>query len=134
MFQRSMSHPSCSLRVVVETDDATLAVSDFSCFRDAGFDVAVCSGPDTEHRCPAIDGEPCALVASAAVVVNAFTDASTQHAVAHAVHATAPKVPMVVSVVPGMSDELPDGCTTLRRHTSVNGQTDAVRRAALSRR
>lgn len=127
-----MSHPSRSLRVVVETDDPALLISDFACFVDAGFDVDVCPGPDGRHPCPVLEGSSCERLARAAVVVNAFRDPATQQAVARAVHATTPRLPMVVEPAPGMEAPLPDGCTTLHPVMSVSGQTDAVRRAAVA--
>lgn len=121
-------------RLVVETDDPALVVSDFSCFRQAGFDVVVCHGPDHEHPCPVTIGGVCEAVVQADVVLNALRDAGVQRTVVDAVRVMAPAVPMVVNVAPGMSGDLPDGCVALPRAASVSGQTDAVRRAAVAGR
>jgi hypothetical protein len=131
MLQRQVSHPSRRFRLVVETDDPALVISDFTCFRDAGFDVVVCHGPAPEHPCPAVDGDPCTAIAQADVVFNALRDPETQRDVAEAVH-RAGGPPMVVSVAPGVDEELPEGCVALTKSDSVTAQTDAVRRAALS--
>jgi hypothetical protein len=64
-------------------------------------------------------------------VFNALRDPETQRDVAEAVH-RAGGPPMVVSVAPGVDEELPEGCVALTKSDSVTAQTDAVRRAALS--
>ena len=130
MLQRPVSHPSRRLRLVVETDDPALVISDFARFRDAGFDVVVCSGPDADHPCPALDGEPCAEIERADIVYNALRDPGTQAAVAE-VSRRATDVPMVVSVATGSTEPLPDGCIPLTDTVSVNGQIDALRCAVL---
>ena len=44
-------------RVLVEDDHPALAISDFSLFEEAGFDVAFCSGPgDEPDACPVLRG------------------------------------------------------------------------------
>src|SRR3954447_13674965 len=96
---------SGTVRLVVETDDPALRISDFASFRAAGFDVVVCGGPDRSHGCPAIDGEICGEMEWADVVYNAFRDLDTQLEVANAVHRTA-DTSMLVSVTPGMTDQL----------------------------
>lgn len=134
MVQRPTVRPSRRYRLVVETDDPALAISDFTCFQEAGFDVAVCHGPDAEHPCPAATGARCDAVADADVVLNALRDPAAQAVLAKAVRAAAPNVPMVVNVAPGMDAALPDGCISLSSTMSVNGQTHAVRGAAVSKR
>ena len=131
MVKRHVSHPSRSLRLVVETDDPALSISDFACFRDAGFDVVVCGGPDAEHPCPAELGAPCGDIEQADVVFNALRDAKRQLAFVRAVRRTT-DTPMVVSAFPEVTGELPEGCVSVSQTTSVNGQTDAVRRAAFT--
>ena len=131
MLQRTNSRDVHPYRLVVETDDPALAISDFRCFKDAGFDVVVCHGPDGTHPCPAVTGEGCAAVADADVVYNALADAEQQRTVLAAVRKVAPAVPMVVNVAPGLDDELPEGCIPLARTASVSGQTHAVRQAAV---
>lgn len=135
MFQRRSSTTAHPFRLVVETDDPALEISDFRCYQQAGFDVVVCHGPDRTHPCPAATGEGCEAVEGADVVLNALRDADTQRVVVDAVRATAPRVPMVVNVADGMTDDdLPDGCVRLTRTVSVAGLTDAVRRAAITGR
>lgn len=133
MFQRRVSW-GAPLRLVVETNDPALTISDFVCFRQAGFDVTVCHGPDREHPCPAATGGTCAALDGADVVLNALRDAEVQRSVVDAVHAAAPGIPMVVSIAPGIGDDLPRGCVPLSRTMSVGGQVDAVRRAAIGAR
>ena len=39
-------------------------------FRDAGFEVMVCGGPNVDaHECPVVRGEPCPLMAAADIVL-----------------------------------------------------------------
>lgn len=59
------------LRLLIEDDDPALAISDFDCYRDAGMDVAFCSGPGTDPgSCPILTGGPCHLLAAADVVLH----------------------------------------------------------------
>lgn len=119
---------------MVETDDPTLAISDFTCFRDAGFDVAVCHGPDADHACPATSGGRCDLVDDADVVLNALRDPDDQCIVIAAVRESDPTVPIVVTPPTGFDDQLSEECTVLPPATSINGQIDVLRRAALAAR
>ena len=134
MFQRAVHHHSHPLRLLVETDDPALAMCDFTTFVDAGFDVAVCRGPGGGQRCPVLEGDRCDLVEESDVVLNAFKDAVIQRAVVESVHDTSPQMPMVVTVSPGMDVELPQGCVPLSRVVSVSGQTQLLRKTALTRR
>lgn len=133
MFQRRASR-GAPLRLVVETNDPALTISDFVCFRQAGFDVTVCHGPDGDHPCPVVTGDTCTALDRADVVLNALDDVDAQRTVVDAVHAAVPDVPMVVNLAPGMPDDLPSGCVPLSRTMSVGGQVDAVRRAAIAGR
>lgn len=130
MFQRASSHPSQPFRVVIETDDPSLAIADFASFGAAGFDVVCCSGPDEHEACPAVEGRPCTRVEAADVVLNQLTDPRTRMDVVEGVRRTSPDVPMVVGGCADPGDELPDGCVPLSKSVSVNGQVNAVRRAA----
>jgi len=127
------SHPSRQRRLVVESDDPALAVSDFACFTGV-FDVVSCSGPRENDPCPAIEGESCPVVQGSDVVLNQLSDPQVQRAVVDGVHATSPGVPMVVGMTPGAEFSLPDGCVPLTRSASVNGQLNALRRAATKER
>ena len=114
-MRRRTEHPSHTLRLVVESDDPTLAVADFVRFTSAGFDVTVCGGPDDTEPCPALRAEVCPLVEDADVVMNAMRDPELQRAVADGIRATSPNVALVVRA--------PDDVT------SVNGQLARIRRA-----
>jgi hypothetical protein len=129
MLQRGATHPTGRLRLVIETDDAALGISDFTCFADT-FDVMACSGPREGDRCPAVDGQPCPLIESSDVVLNRFTDLDTLRSVAEGVRATSPEVPMVVALPAGIELPLPDGCIPLQASTSTSGQLQALRQAA----
>jgi hypothetical protein len=121
-------------RVLVEDDHPALAISDFSAFRDAGFDVAVCPGPDRgPDRCPLLRGDPCGIVAGADVVLHGL---DPRLGVAAAIRYQHPRLPVVVEqqcFPGGRAAAVPAGCTPLAFPCSVNGQLDALR-AALAER
>src|SRR5215471_8452460 len=77
--RRTWSSPQPSgrhSRLLIEDGHPALAISDFSLFRDAGFDVAFCSGPgDEPGACPLLRGQPCPLVAEADVVLHGLDPA-----------------------------------------------------------
>ncbi len=59
------------LRLLIEDADPALAISDFGCYRDAGMDVALCSGPGADSvDCPILTGGPCHLLSTADVVLH----------------------------------------------------------------
>lgn len=65
---RSRRHP---LRLLIEDDDPALAISDFDYYREAGMDVAFCSGPGANPAtCPILTGGACHLLSSADVVLH----------------------------------------------------------------
>lgn len=130
MLWRASRHRSRPFRLLVETEDPSLAIADFVDFSAAGFDVVCCSGPREGDPCPATEGRNCPLVEDSDVVLNQLTDRNTQKAVLDGVSRTAPGVPMVVALPAGVDLDLPDGCVPLPATTSVNGQVQAVRRAA----
>jgi hypothetical protein len=115
--------------LLVESDDPYAAMSDAIAFIDAGFDVVICGGPATEETCPALDGLPCPLVGDADVVLNAVSDRETRGALADAVHASAPDVPVVVRVGSRADTDVPPGCHRLSADASAGARVAAVRRA-----
>ena len=73
--------PACSSR----TSHPALEISDFTAFRDAGFDVAYCSGPAAGETggaaagpgsCPLLCGADCEVLAGADVVLHGLDPAS----------------------------------------------------------
>ncbi len=120
-------------RVLVEVDDPALAISDFSMFRQAGFDVGVCSGPGrTPEACPLLRGQDCELLAGADVVLHRL-DAGL--GIAAAIRRQRPDIPVVVERPSADADmpAVPEGCLPLSYLSSVQGQVDALRRALASR-
>lgn len=117
-------------RLLIEDDRPALAISDFSLFRDAGFDVAFCSGPgDDPHACPVMNGQGCPLLTVADVVLHGLDPAL---GIAAAIGRRRPRLPVVISqrsYEDGSDGEVPDGCLPLRYASSVSGQAAAVRRA-----
>ena len=126
----SPRRPGRRPRLLVEDDRAALAISDFSLFHDAGFDVAFCSGPgDDPQACPVTHGQACPLLAGTDVVLHGLDPAL---GVAAAIRRQYPRLPVVVEQrrdEDGSVGEVPDGCVPLRYASSVGGQIAAVRRA-----
>ena len=117
-------------RLLIEDGHPALAISDFSLFRDAGFDVAFCSGPgDEPGTCPLLRGQPCPLVAEADVVLHGLDPAL---GIAAAIRRQYPELPVVVEQrrdQTGSAGAIPDGCVPLSYPCSVHGQVDALLRA-----
>jgi hypothetical protein len=126
----SPRRPGHRPRLLVEDDRAALAISDFSLFHDAGFDVAFCSGPgDDLQACPVIHGQACPLMSGADVVLHGLDPAL---GIAAAIRRRYPQLPVVIEQrrdEDGSVGEVPEGCIPLRYASSVSGQIAAVRRA-----
>ena len=121
-------------RVLVEDDHPALAISDFSMFERAGFDVALCTGPgDDPAACPLQHGRPCPVVAGADIVLHGLDPAL---GIAAALRRQRPALPVVVEQhrrADGSLPPAPAGCTSLPVPCSVRGQIDALWRALASR-
>jgi hypothetical protein len=127
-------------RLLVESPDPGLAISNFDAFRDAGFEVTVCAGPAVDAgECPVVRGEPCPLMAGADIVLFDLDSdpprrsqvlAPTRAEVLAAMRARRPGLPIVaMSAAP--TAETVSGCTTIRPTTSVGGQVAALQKAVL---
>ncbi len=124
------NHP----RLLVESAEPVAAISDFSSFTDAGFEVAFCAGPTDADDCPLLRGEDCDLVSGADVVLSCLDPSG---GVAAAIVARRPDLPVVVESPrrpDGTLESVPDGCVPLVFPSSVNGQITTVRHAATARR
>lgn len=105
------------LKVLVESADPALAVSDFAEFTRAGIDIALCCGPgDRPAECPLVSGEDCALAGGADAVL--FKLGTGGQEVLEVMRRRHRQTPIVI----------------LDESASVQGQIDAVRRAALNGR
>lgn len=117
-------------RVLVETADSALLISDFRFLVDDGFDVATCAGPGHDTLCcPVLRGEECKLVEEADVVLHAL-DPDLQ--IASAIKAGHPDLPVLVQRPRrqgGRPTPVPEGCVPLDTPCSVDGQLRAIRRA-----
>jgi hypothetical protein len=115
-------------RVLVEDDHPALAISDFSSFAEAGFDVAVCSGPGRSGQsCPLLCGQECGLVARADAVLHGLDPGL---GIAAAIRQRHPD--LAVLVEPGARESgddarVPEGCVRLVFGCSVHGQIEALR-------
>jgi hypothetical protein len=123
-------------RLLVEDGRPAAAVSDFSLFRDAGFDVAFCGGPDGgPGDCPLLRGQRCVLADRADVVLHGLDPGL---GVAAAIRRQRPELPVVVErprQPDGTVASAPAGCVPLGYPCSVRGQIDALLRAeAVARR
>jgi hypothetical protein len=122
-------------RLLIEDDRPALAISDFTLFRDAGLDVAFCSGPgDDPAACPLMEGQRCALVDRADVVLHGL---SPGLGIATAIRRQRPELPVLVEQTcqpDGTVEPVPAGCLPLPCLCSVRGQADAVLRAAAGAR
>ena len=89
-------------RVLIEDSHPALEISDFTAFRDAGFDVAYCSGPAAGEAggeaagrgsCPLLCGADCEVLADADVVLHGLDPAA---GVAADIRWWHPELPVVV--------------------------------------
>lgn len=121
-------------RILIEDDHPALAISDFSLFEQAGFDVAYCSGPgDDQAACPLLRGQRCPLVAGADAVLHGLDPAL---GVAAIIGRQRPGLPVVAERRrrgDGSLPPVPEGCTPLACSCSVKGQIDALWDALASR-
>lgn len=122
-------------RLLIEDDWPALAVSDFTLFRDAGFDIAFCQGPgDDPGACPLVRGQRCALIDSADVVLHGLDPGL---GIAAAIRRRRPELPVVVEQSrgpDGTPEPVPEGCIPLGYPCSVGGQIDALLRAEAAAR
>jgi hypothetical protein len=121
-------------RVLIEDDHPALAISDFSLFEQAGFDVAFCPGPGRGlTACPVLHGGPCPIVAGADAVLH---NLDPELGVAAAIRRHNPGVPVIARQcrqADGSLQRLPEGCIPHVFPSSVKGQIDALWRALLGR-
>jgi len=122
-------------RVLIEDGHPALAISDFSLFEQAGFDVGFCSGPDPDLAgCPLLHDRPCPILAGADAVLHGLDPGL---GVAAAIRRHRPEVPVVVAAQRRRADggltPVPQGCTPQVFPSSVKGQIDALWQVLLSR-
>jgi hypothetical protein len=122
-------------RVLIEDGHPALAISDFSRYEQAGFDIAVCSGPGASPQdCPLLRGQDCGVLAGADVVLHGLDPGL---GIAGAIRRWHPGVAVVVERprrADGSLEAVPEGCVPLAFPCSVAGQVDALRRALAARR
>jgi hypothetical protein len=135
---RAWYAPGCSgrrPRVLVEDDHPALAISDFSVFQAAGFDVAYCSGPGHDRSgCPLLRGQRCDLLAGADAVLHGLDPGI---GIAAAIRRWQPGIAVVAQQRrrgDGSLEEIAEGCEPLSYPCSVKGQIDVLRHALANRR
>lgn len=121
-------------RVLIEDSHPALAISDFSVYEQAGFDVAFCSGPGASPQdCPLLRGQDCGVLAGADAVLHGLDPGL---GIAAAIRHRHPGVAVVVEQArraDGSLGAVPEGCVPLGFPCSVAGQVDALRRALAAR-
>jgi hypothetical protein len=125
-------------RVLVEEPGAKAGTSNFALFRQAGFDVTTCTGPDADVICPLTRGEPCPLADEADVILFGLDlDSAEVRRILRAHYREHPRTPIVIE---GASDRYADIVTSapnrtmVRSTTSVPGQIRALWKAVLAGR
>jgi hypothetical protein len=113
-------------RLLVEDPHAAFEVAEFRCFEDAGFDVAVCTGPGEGVPCPLEEGADCRLAELADVVVMGPGMAPHRAAVAAEMHRRRPEVPVVVQMRRDDPGQCPPGCIAQYAPASIEGQIRSV--------
>ena len=116
-------------RLLIEDPDPGLQVSEFRSFEEAGFDVALCSGPGEGDVCPLEEGGECRLAELADIILMGPGMAPHRAALAGEIHRRRPDLPVVVQIPRGRSDQCPPGCSALECPSSVGGQIRALERA-----
>jgi hypothetical protein len=117
---------------VVENADFGVGYAVERVLEEAGYEVAVCGGPDHLNRraCPLVFSESCDLVSGADLVVHSLNPDRPEHAeVLRALRAKHPETPVVVEV-PGPTaarhEGLLDGCTVVPYPVTRESLIDAV--------
>ncbi len=106
--------------LLIEDDHPALEISDFAAFRDAGFDVAFCSGPGGDPKsCPLLGGADCDVLAGADVVLHGL-----EPGLAADIRWWHPELQVIVK-----GATTAGGCSAIPACCSVKGQVDSVRRA-----
>lgn len=121
--------PNSRPRLLIEDPDPALRVADFHRFTEAGLDVALCSGPDHDERCPLVEHGDCPLAAAADVILMGWDLGGSREDIASALHRHHPDLPVIAKVHRHGPDDAPDGCVPLPTPMSVDGQIRAVWRA-----
>lgn len=122
-------------RVVIEDSHPAAAISDFSMFTSAGFEVAYCSGPGPiPAECPLLRGGRCALLDGADAVLQRL---DPRLGVAPAIRQRHPRVAVVTEQPPrtegGAQPSPAAGYEPVVFACSVRGQIQALHRALESR-
>lgn len=117
-------------RLLVESADAALAVSEFRMFADAGFIVAHCEGPTgSPWDCPLLRGGDCPLVAGADVILHVLEPVC---GVLDAIKSRHPKKPVVaLTWGRGVGTGTPADVEIMTRRAPVESQIRALRRVVL---
>jgi hypothetical protein len=139
MFQRTLHRTETAgdrrrppWRLLIESREPGLDISNFDAFRSAGFAVTVCEGPGSHAaECAVVRDGSCPLLAEADVALfDLDSDPDIRSEVLAAMRAARPDLPIVVrsKAPPGAAAH---GCPAIRTTTSVNGQVSALHRAVV---
>lgn len=130
------SHPKRP-RLLVENASPALRHADFRVFQEAGFEVALCTGPDADDPCLLVEQGACTLANCADVVLFGLGHAEPSHReVLRALRARFPTTAVVIEVPRRESGghPVPGGCPVLAFPASLEGQVRALRQAVAASR
>jgi CheY-like chemotaxis protein len=119
-------------RILVENGDFGVGYAVERVLEEAGYEVAVCGGPDhlAHHECPLVFSDECALVAGADLVVHSLNPDRHENAeVLRALRAKHPDTPVVVEVAgPAAAhhEGLLAGCTVVAFPVTRDSLVEAV--------
>ena len=116
--------PPARTRLLLFAEDPNPArgMAEFRRFEEAGFDVALCSGPCDGCVCPLKKGGACRLVEAADLVLMGPGVARHRAVVAAMIQHSRPGLPIVVQMLRGDSGQCPPACVPSYFPVSVDGQ------------
>lgn len=127
-------------RVLVENPDGAEQWALQSLLAAAGYDVAVCAGPNAARkvRCPLVEGDRCALAEGADVVLSSLPlSQQASRAVIRSLRAQVPDTPVIVEVSAPRAEfyaETLEGCSVERLPMTAERVRRAISQATNSDR
>lgn len=137
-----VDHPAVATRtaprVLIEVPDGAEAFARVRLFRNRGYDVTWCPGPDGEGTCPLVHDHHCPLVDWADVVVTCLgMEHESARDVLAAVEQARPDLPVVVETTRPLSEKWEDllrGTAVVTMPTTSQQLLDTVERVAWHQR
>jgi len=104
--------------LLIEADDRGVSASELMAFWKAGFNPAFCKVPASGGTCPLLNGERCALVESADIVLHR---PHRRLGIVDAIHECSPNVPVVAPVANNDCEDLSGQIDALEEALSRSG-------------